>query len=263
MSSYFPFAKLAYASPSPNFPAVKMAKKIDSRVIKTVFVDTLADAQYYKVEFENKLVFAFRGSSSTSDFLADASIFMTQFDELENAESVSAKVHRGFYRQFNSINTDIISSVKEFVYALSQEQRQRLETAAQLQEKKGGVQEQEHTPEIICVGHSLGGSLATLCAVSIKAAMKNTVRVSCETYGSPRVGNFAFVTQFNALVDNSARFVNSCDAITLSPKLWYYHVKGLIQLGKGPWSWWWGSIEDHYLDGYEKALLKDILQKNN
>ena len=66
-------------------------------------------------------------------------------------------------------------------------------------------------------GHSLGGALANLCAFDIASAIKEagatcehggSIEVSCYTFGAPRVGNFAFKSEYNALVPESWSVIN-------------------------------------------------------
>jgi predicted lipase len=49
-------------------------------------------------------------------------------------------------------------------------------------------------------GHSLGGALAVLAAYDIRAAahaLGIDLRVTCYTFGQPRVGNHAFAKDFS------------------------------------------------------------------
>jgi hypothetical protein len=52
----------------------------------------------------------------------------------------------------------------------------------------------------IASGHSLGGALATLAAYDVRAAalaLGIDVRLTCHTFGQPRVGNHAFARDFS------------------------------------------------------------------
>lgn len=57
------------------------------------------------------------------------------------------------------------------------------------------------------VGHSLGGALATLAAMYFGSIYPD-VRHVCITFGAPRVGDKAFVSEFKKHVDESVRCVN-------------------------------------------------------
>lgn len=80
---------------------------------------------------------------------------------------------------------------------------------------------------LVITGHSLGAAMATLMAALHPEA-------ALVTFGSPRVGNRAFVAQFGDARD-IRRFVDCLDAVPkLPPPLGYVHVREMIYIdGKG------------------------------
>eukprot|EP00171_Calliarthron_tuberculosum_P016524 IDg16524t1 len=69
------------------------------------------------------------------------------------------------------------------------------------------------------VGHSLGGALATLCAVDFASLHPETAgNISCMSYGSPKTGNAGFARLYNDLVHDSFRIVNDSDVVVRMPK---------------------------------------------
>jgi triacylglycerol lipase len=56
-------------------------------------------------------------------------------------------------------------------------------------------------------GHSLGGALSTIAALTF-GAMYPDARHVCITFGSPRVGDTVFTDLFHKHVDESVRCVN-------------------------------------------------------
>ena len=88
------------------------------------------------------------------------------------------------------------------------------------------------------------------------------------TFGSPRVGDAAFVRWFDTKVHQSYRIVNGNDAVTMTPPgRSYLHVHSLMQIGnangvsirtdegRGRYrSLISGSIKSHELDGYISSL---------
>ena len=223
--TFLKFAQLAYETPASDDDALMKAQLIDSQISKAFFADADHDTQYYTFVKDNgDLIFAFRGSSSTQDFFVDALFFKTRMTE------TNAWVHTGFYKQFNAIKFSVMSSIITRCRKMKDDESIR----------------------VTFVGHSLGGALATLCALTAKLSLKSKVVVDCVTFGSPRVGNGAFATLFNELVDMSKRFVNGSDAVTRNPRFYYSHVKGEQTIGdKGAW---FSNIQDHYLDSYSKSL---------
>lgn len=69
-------------------------------------------------------------------------------------------------------------------------------------------------------GHSLGGALATLAALSLA---ERGLEVECVTFGSPKVGDEDFCRFFRSKVHRNARFVNKFDPVPRVP------------LGAGAW----------------------------
>lgn len=68
------------------------------------------------------------------------------------------------------------------------------------------------------VGHSLGGGLATLCAVDMQYNYdKITGPVVCYTYGALKVGNLAFVKSYNTRVPETYRIFIPKDVVPFMP----------------------------------------------
>jgi triacylglycerol lipase len=74
-------------------------------------------------------------------------------------------------------------------------------------------------------GHSLGAALATLAA-----ALRPQARLV--NFGSPRVGNAAFASQFDGRL--ARRYVNCCDLVTRLPPplLGYAHIAGATYIDR-------------------------------
>jgi predicted lipase len=86
---------------------------------------------------------------------------------------------------------------------------------------------------IVAAGHSLGGALATLCAVDIQYNFAQ-LEIEAYTYGAPKVGNDGFRDSFNRRVPNSFRFVQGMDIVPELPRWWqgYRHVDLEVRIGK-------------------------------
>ena len=118
-------------------------------------------------------------------------------------------------------------------------------------------------------GHSLGGAIATLCAVDLqynfdgKEGRTDPKISSLEvyTFGSPRVGNGAFSDSYNQRVSNTWRIVNGWDAVVGLPAPWqgYRHVEKTVKLArKFTWKIVTGSFNDHKISSYISALGKQL-----
>lgn len=122
----------------------------------------------------------FRGTESRlEDLLSDLNAFQTGWKDLHDKSS--GRVHQGFLKAYETI---------------------RPELARLLAGRQG---------RIVFTGHSLGAAIATLAAADHldKAA-------ELYTYGSPRVGDEAFVSQLGGL-RASQRRVNCCDIVARVP----------------------------------------------
>jgi len=88
---------------------------------------------------------------------------------------------------------------------------------------------------IFLTGHSLGAALATLCAFDMKyhehQIIYNTV---IYTFGSPRVGDIAFATNYNKMVSGSNRVQNIYDPVPRFPTEYqgYLHVNDEVLIDK-------------------------------
>lgn len=90
--------------------------------------------------------------------------------------------------------------------------------------------------EIHCVGHSLGGALATLSADHLSHIGAGKVRLY--TFGSPRVGTAAFARGLDARLggENVYRTFHCADPVPMIPLFPFFHVSAAsagYQLGNG------------------------------
>lgn len=142
----------------------------------------------------NQCFIAFRGTKGIKDMLTDANAIRVKMDLDEVADSGRPSVHWGFLKQFRSIEPHLASFMVD------------VET-------------------IHITGHSLGGALATLCAMSLSHRHPGTF-ITLTTFGSPRVGCDDFAQQFKARNNIRARrYARPRDTVTTIPTSWRFkHV---------------------------------------
>jgi triacylglycerol lipase len=180
---------------------------IDEFKLKGRFENKGTDTQGIFGVTKNALILAFRGSEETgaADWITDLNLIPANYPY--SGENNSAiKVHAGFIEAYQSVRDAMYQTAKE-----------------------------SPLKQIICTGHSLGGSLATLCALDIRSNLPDK-QVSCYTYGSPKVGNPDFVKVYNQHVPQTFRFVNGPDVIPTIPPdvpflVDYEHVGNLYHIG--------------------------------
>ncbi|KAG6831994.1 hypothetical protein H0H92_006029 [Tricholoma furcatifolium] len=86
--------------------------------------------------------------------------------------------------------------------------------------------------QVTTIGHSLGGALAMLSALSLRLQLPATVKVSSTTFGTPRVGDQAFANFFDLKVKDFKRVNNEHDLVPILPGrfLGFVHPSGEIHL---------------------------------
>ena len=129
------------------------------------------------------IVIAFAGSECSTDWIMNAMVGGVSFH--------GTLVHRGFLIQYNSVRHSIMAYLGSM---------------------------QPHA--IVCCGHSLGGAVATLCALDLALYGHST---ECVTFGSPRVGCQLFSEKFAANVYASTRASHVLDPVTYIP-MCFTHV---------------------------------------
>jgi len=168
------------------------------------------------------------------------------------------KIHKGFLKQYLLLRNQVIKKIKDEL-ALNNNDAKSL--------------------KIHLTGHSLGGALATICAVDISEQFPE-LQVTCVTFGSPRVGNSAFVKRYQNFLqrneangaDKSFRIVEQADVVPRLPMaIRYEHVCEAHYIGKGrnlgllgTWTHFaFGQGTYHrmttYIEDLEKSILKSKL----
>lgn len=144
----------------------------------------------------------FRGTEATSlkDIVADLRAWQSPWQT--QPEVPDALVHNGFQMAYQSIKDQLPTSLSA----------------------SGAT--------LIFTGHSLGAAVASLAAAEQRAS-----RPLLLTFGSPRVGNQAFIEQLAGI--SHRRYVDCCDVVTRVPpeSLSPHDIADVLEpfLGSGPW----------------------------
>ncbi len=132
-------------------------------------------------------VIVFRGTESAADWLTNANV-------MTSSTASGLSVHDGFHQAFKSMQektSTLLGSLKNI-----------------------------HT--IHCIGHSLGGALATLCADWLKEQNKTAYLY---TFGSPRTGLHPFAKNLTTKMNgNIHRVYHRTDPVSVIPIWPYTHV---------------------------------------
>lgn len=180
-------------------------------VLRKIWREQTRDLVVITVESRDKLIVSFRGTVSAANWKVNLIVSQAAHLPLVDPEWLQdnwkapawgakrPRVHRGFHDAYESLRNEVLEDIQS---CLADGRPRR----------------------VFCTGHSLGGALATLCAFDCRVDLGiPDERVSCITFGSPKVGNRAFTRRFAVSVSDTFRFVNNSDVVTNVPKR-LYHV---------------------------------------
>ncbi|KAH8929916.1 alpha/beta-hydrolase [Atractiella rhizophila] len=190
---YFRYASSAYGD---------SCAKPNGNTLVLQIEDLNTDTEGFIARDDNRkeIVVALRGSSTIDDAFTDVSILQKPYSSAGVTPADDVYVHGGFLDAWNSVAQIVIDTVKGQLASHS-----------------------DYT--IVTSGHSLGGALSSLAAVSMKGNFPNSP-VRMYTYGQPRTGNNAWAFWVNSLFgENAKRGVNADDGVpTLIPvEIGYRH----------------------------------------
>lgn len=131
---------------------------------------------------DNIIFIVFTGTSNGCMASLDLDYLQTDLTSLNNYIP-GLRGHKGVYQAYQSVRQRIINTLKSF-----------------------------NSPQIVITGHSLGGSLSTLCALDLSSL--NPIHYS---FAAPLLFNSIGCDVFNKVVPHSYRIVNLSDMVTLFP----------------------------------------------
>lgn len=223
----FNFAWLVYYYGTPKMSKLSDRRNKFNYKVQAVVFDERTDTRALIVDGEDRIVVAFRGTSSRRNLRTDLKAFHVQLNRviptttneynnghlfgtnahevLESRDSQHAKIHRGFAEAYLSVADEVMSMIKE-------------------------LYDSDPRP-VFLTGHSLGGALATICALDCALKYQlGSADLQVATYGSPRVGNESFRKVYDELIPASWRVSIAADIVTSLPKVDYQHVGKKIML---------------------------------
>lgn len=169
----------------------------------TQFTDIITSTQGFvaRDDTRKELVISFRGSREIPSAIIDTSLMLSPLRGPGLPKDTDAHVHTGFLYAFRSVGDRVLNVLREQF-----EKFPRYDVAVS--------------------GHSLGGAIACIAALSIKSSFPD-VALRLFTYGQPRTGDPSFAELVETIigVDNIFRGVHSFDGVpTMIPtKLGYRH----------------------------------------
>jgi hypothetical protein len=165
---------------------IKYCSKLSSNVYrdKANITDNKYNTRIKIVEKNKSIYICFRGSTTLKDWETnlDKSLITNYF------KNDIYSIHNGYYTRYISISNEIHNYLRK-----------------------------KEFDELYVCGHSLGGALASICCFDlvINNVIKNK-KISCITFGSPRIGDINFTKIYNNNKIKTYRIVLSGDPV---PKL--------------------------------------------
>ena len=151
-----------------------------------------------------RLVIAFRGTQTPADWLKDLDFVPAPYLPLPGRGTV----HQGFQQVYYAVRGSILAYLKANMDAT----------------------------ELLVVGHSLGGALATLAIPDILNQFpEGAIAPILYTFASPRAGHNDFATFFNGRINVAWRTVNVWDVVPHVPPTLaaYVHVGQQLTIDSG------------------------------
>ncbi|WP_310498438.1 lipase family protein [Sandarakinorhabdus sp.] len=142
--------------------------------------------------WDGHLLIATRGTQTTEDWLSN-------FNFSAEPGPGGFPVHTGFHKIYKSMQPELIDAITDL--------------------KRNNTINHVH-----CVGHSLGGALATLNAAW--ASSQRMGQVSCYTFGAPRVGSLPFALWLQSRLgsENLRRVYHPADPVPMIPLFPFFHA---------------------------------------
>ncbi len=217
--------------------------------------DKYTDTHILVAYSDDRVIFSFRGTASDINARTDLKMKLVDFDPAndpvminwiagsgKNEEeryyqqhSMKAQVHQGFFECWRKVRDDVYAVFDRLVMPRPEQQ----ESNEARQGKGSGAQRIQPRRAVLLTGHSLGGALASLFAFDLAVEMrkrsgKSRVPICCYSFGSPRTGNFVWMTRHRHVAPNTMRFVNASDVIPKTPtESWgkTYFLRGYFHVG--------------------------------
>lgn len=217
----FNFAWLVYYWDTPKVENFKLTQDVFKFTIAEYIKDKVTDTHVLVVDGEDRIVIAFKGTTSSKNLKTDINMFYSNIrallptqlgDEDHEGDAAAllnpilntrnwrrARIHKGFAVAYAAVGPRLLSRIKK-------------------------LQGEKKRP-VFLTGHSLGGALATICSIDLFLRLGLSRKdIFVSTFGAPKVGNRQFWNVYDETVPIHWRIVVGPDVVAMLPKVGYAHV---------------------------------------
>lgn len=183
--------------------------------ISAYLTDEPTDTHVIVVDGSDRIVVSFRGTTSGKNLKTDIRISQRPLEQVIPTAEIAqpsqgiielmdsrawkrSRVHSGFSAAYSSVSTELIKNVRK-------------------------LYEDKRRP-VFLTGHSLGGSLATLCSLDLHISLGlHSSEIFVSTFGAPRLGNRVFQQLYDETILSCWRIVVAPDMVAKLPRFGYKH----------------------------------------
>lgn len=178
------YAQAAYCGPENYMDMEWLGRTAGFKPTRMLYNKEYDVAGYVGVnERTSEIIVAFRGSESIPNWITNLDFRKSDYPHCEGCE-----VHTGFYHAMQSVYDDVLEEVSDLTAAYDYPLR--------------------------VTGHSLGGALALLSALELRAVGFSVVS---NTFGCPRLGTDAFAAYASAQLPGAQRNTHAGDVVPHLP----------------------------------------------
>lgn len=175
----------------------KIASNMSDNTVERI---TIKNSTMIVVYEKNTIIFGFAGSNDKEDWVHN--FRFRQVDFIAN-QTCYGKVHVGFLNHYNNLKKTIQEKIEDFMAI--QETDNDKDTSL--------------SKQIVFCGHSLGATACALASLNFSYKYKN---ISVYMYGSPKVGNKTFMSNFKEEIPLKFNYIRNEDFVTIMPPFFNY-----------------------------------------
>ncbi|GMH45342.1 hypothetical protein BSKO_13299 [Bryopsis sp. KO-2023] len=192
----------------PDYPPLNAKSALNLYNLQDYHAIHMADVNVIVSWSSDTILICFRGTYNMKNVWTDLQFVRVVHPPKRGMYLMRTQplVHQGFLESWSGLKDCVINKIDEILR---------------------GDRFDSDRCRILVTGHSLGGALAVLASYDIAKRFELGVdRISCYTYGALRVGNHAFVRDYNTVVPDTWQVVNDRDVVPRMPKFWvlFKHV---------------------------------------